>query len=176
MPTVRIPSSSPSRRERTYAQLILRVFPRRQVGAFEGVMLRCGSRIDETALWPAPDYPETPLLVEYAGSDRSGRGHNRSNDVHVLWKYDAAGQDWIEIARVISQGPEWVMHLLPIVQQLLANPGVNFAEVAVEASGRVLALLDRELDVLEDEGRGRVMSFIFDQFASRAVEYQADAA
>lgn len=163
---IRIPRSAPGRRDRTYAQLILRIPPHPCV-PFEGRFFRCGSTVEDGDLHPTPDYPATPLLVEFAGSDRTGRGHNRSNDVHVLWRYRDG--HWIELARTLSQGPEWVFHMRPIVERELVAAPIDYAEIAGRVSNRVLELLDQELNELAGEGRARVMSFLWDQFTARLV-------
>lgn len=147
--------------------LVLRAFPRASVCAFEGTLQRTGSRVPEASLWPTPEYPETPLLIEYAGHDRSGRGHRRSNDLHVLWRYDPELGIWIELARVWSQGPEWYHHLLPIVLAQLRASCQNDVEIAGKATERVLHVLDRELAVLPIDGRDRAMSFLYDAFTAR---------
>jgi hypothetical protein len=163
--TIRIPCSN-DRRQATYAQLIRRVNMRGSI-PFEGRLLRTGAAIEEADLRPTPEWPETPLLIEYAGNDRSGHGHRRSNDLHILWRFDAG--EWIEIARISSQGPEWHYHLVPIVRREICSAPVNFVEVAGKITELVLALLDHELDGLEDEGRARTMSFLYDKFTARFV-------
>jgi hypothetical protein len=161
-----IPRSNPGRRERTYAQLILSVH-RTRLMPFDGTFFRTGAQVDEEALHPTPGYPELPLVIEFAGSTGTGRGHNRSPDVHVLWQYSAGA--WNELARVTSQGPEWIPHMLPIVEQLLVALPANQIEAAAEASERVLCFLDEELERLTDEGRERAMSFLYDRFSARLV-------
>jgi hypothetical protein len=86
---------------------------------FAGVFLRSGAVVDGASLWPTSDYPAIPLLIEFAGSDRSGRGHNRSLDIHVLWRFD--GRAFREVARVKSQGREWVFDFLPIVEREISG-------------------------------------------------------
>jgi hypothetical protein len=132
-------------------------------------MLRCGSRVEAGALRPTADYPEVPLLIEYAGNDASGRGHNRSNDIHVLWRYECEAGEWVELARLLSRGPEWISDMVPIVQRELRPVPVQYVDVAEKISALVLGVLDRELSALEDEGRWRVMSFLCDQFSARLV-------
>ena len=169
MPLIRIPRTAESRRARTYAQLVLRVTTLRGRPSFEGIFFRCGAAVEEAALRPTPEYPEIPLLIEYAGNDRTGRGHRRSNDIHILWRWNPARREWDEIARMLSQGPEWLHDLAPVVRRRVASPPRRFVELAGDATARVLATLDGELAVLEDEGRERVMAFLYDQFTARFV-------
>ncbi len=160
---VSIPRTAPRRAERTYALLILRPSPRLKI--FEGVFLRTGSVIEQAALRPTPHYPEIPLLIEFAGRDGGGRGHNRSRDIHVLWRFVAG--EWEEIARILSQGSEWFDHLAPIVRRELVRPAVDHVAEARAASGRLAALIDGELSQLTEEGRERALAFLYDQVAAR---------
>jgi len=177
MAPVRIPRTSESRRERTYAQLVLRVTRVNGRADFEGPLFRCGADIDEAALHPTPEYPEIPLLIEFAGQDRAGRLHRRADGyggrqyryLHLLWSWNAKRGDWEEVARIVSEGAEWLHDLAPIVRRLIASPPRRFVEVAGDATARILATLDGELAVLEDEGRERVMAFLYDQFTARFV-------
>jgi hypothetical protein len=173
---IRIPHSSPSRqREKTYAQLILRIS--RRLSIFEGGHFRTGVLIDERDLHPAADYPATPLLIEYAGTDGtkardgSGWGHKRLSSVHILWRWDAERKDWEELARTRSYGPEWFHSLAPIVRRELAAAATPGDEIAAagKASAHVVAVLDGELDRLSDDARRRCMSILHDQFTARLV-------
>jgi hypothetical protein len=165
---IRIPQTCTDRRQLTFAQIILRMSPRATPTIFEGARFRTGSRVTECELRPTPDYPEIPLLLEYAGNDRTGRGHRRSNDIHVLWKFESETSEWIELARVTSQGPEWFEHLGPIMRDhLRGGPNANEAEVAGKATRRILELMDRELESLARDGRERAMSFLYDAFTAR---------
>lgn len=135
---------------------------------FEGRLFRCGMRVAVSDLRPTVDYPEVPLLIEYAGNDASGSGHNRSNDIHLLWRYEAGA--WVQLARVASQGCEWVFDILPIVQRELAAAALpQSVDDAEKVSNLVLGVLDRELLTLAGEGRARALSFLWDQFAARLV-------
>lgn len=138
------------------------------VQPFEGRLFRCGMRVAVSDLRPTADYPEVPLLIEYAGNDASGSGHNRSNDIHLLWRYQAGA--WVELARVASQGREWVFDILPIVQRELAGAPVHQCVADAEkVSQLVLGVLDRELLTLAGEGRSRALSFLWDELAARLV-------
>lgn len=175
---VRIPRSAVSRRARAWALLIRRISPQSSRGLrlFEGTHFKTGAHVDESELRPTPRYPLVPLLIEFAGTTgldpfgRAARGHNRATDLHILWRYDARLRDWQEIARTVSAGAEWFMHLEPIVRRELVRPPSNYIEEARTASARLVATLDRELYELDaDEARVRVLSFMYDQVAARLV-------
>lgn len=172
MPTIRIPHTAPNRREQTYAQLVKRVNIRGPL-PFEGKLFRTGKAVELAELRPTDEWPETPLLIEYAGKDRTGwRRGRKCNDIHILWRLKpaagaAAEPEWLEITSIKSQGPEWHTHMQQSVLIELRAAPVNFVEVASQASERVLTVLDHELSGLEDEGRGRLLSFLQDQFTAR---------
>ena len=173
---IRIPHSSPSRGVRSYAQLILSVPRQPRLHIFDGrVYFRTGSRIEENELRPTPEYPAVPLLLEYAGNDRKGWGHNRSRDIRVLWRWNEARREWDELARILTQGTEWFHHLAPLVRRELAEqnagrPPVSPGEVGRTVTARVLAFLDAEMSPLDDAERSHVMSSLHDQFTARLVQ------
>lgn len=175
---VRIPRSAASRRAGTWALLIRRISPRAGSGIriFEGTYFKPGEIVSVADLRPTPRYPVTPLLVEYAGTTgldargRPARGHNRALDVRFLWRFDQKRGEFREIARILSEGPEWFGHFEPIVRRELVLPPTNHVQEARMASARVLAALDHELHELDaDEARSRVLSFLYDQVTARLV-------
>lgn len=173
MPSVRIPNSRASRNGLTYARLLLRVLPRGTMAtAFEGQLFKPGALIDEAALWPTDEYPRIPILLEYAGSDHSGRGHHRSKDIYLLWRYDGARGQWIELVRCHSERAEWIEHLRPVALEVLGRvPVLVDGEVAARISARVVGVLDQELERLTCNERHVVMAFVYQAFSARAVAY-----
>jgi hypothetical protein len=170
--TILIPRTASNRRELTYAKLLWRVHPdRTMVNAFEGALFKPGSRVEYSALWPNDRYPETPLLLEFAGSDYSGHGHNRSNQIHVLWRFDTDGLVWEEIARTLSQDAGWIMNLIPIALRELGGPAAVDAALAADVSAGVLSRLDAELGALAQSDRDLVLNLVFEQVTARMVTY-----
>lgn len=172
---MRIPRSQQGRREISFAKLILRVYPRRPShAAIDGRLLKCGALIDEAELWPTPEYPSVPLLLEYAGKKRKFLNDRNADDVHILWRYDRATRSWGEIARCLSKGADWASHMCPIAiaEMTRAKPAAtrDATVLAAEVSSRVLRLLDDELDRLPLADRTVVMDLVYHQFAARAVE------
>lgn len=149
----------------------MRVYPERTLGAFEGRLLRCGSNVEEAELRPTEEYPEVPLLLEFAGHDASGSGHRRSNHVHILWKLNRKTKEFEELARVKGQGAEWIYHLKPIIIRELHRAEMTSSEIAWQASLRILRVLDDELERLQREGKAHLMSFLHDEFTARLVNY-----
>ncbi len=149
------------------------------LGAYEQTplsvyLIKTGATIEESALWPTPDYPAVPLLLEYAGNDRTGRGHNRSNDIYLLWRYERESGRWVALLKCTGQGTDWIA---PVKQRALAElartaPPLSCTH-ASDVCVRVLAALDHELELLDTVNRHLVMSFVYQEFSARAVAYAA---
>jgi hypothetical protein len=137
--------------------------------AFEGVLLKPGSRIDHAELWPDDRYPATPVLLEFAGSDHSGSGHNRSNQIYVLWRFEPE-RGWVEIARTLCVGAEWIPLLLPIAQRELGGPARVDSDLAAKVADVFLCRLDDELKELGAGDRGLVLNFVFEQVSARMMK------
>jgi hypothetical protein len=171
VPTVRLPRTAVSRRQKTYAKLIRRVYPRREFAAFEGRVFRCGALIDVAELWPDQRYPGAEVghawVLEYAGNDGTGRGHVRSNDIYVLWRYERKRNAFTEIVRSVSQGKDWLDAIRYVAMREIGRVEIRDPLLAENACGRVLAVLDAELEILTREDRGLVMSFVYEQFTAR---------
>jgi hypothetical protein len=172
VPAVQIPRTTIHRREMTFATLLLRVYLRRPVAAFEGKSFKPGALIDEAELWPTPEYPPTPVLLEFAGKDHSGWGHRRSNSIWVLWKYDPARARWSELLKYTGQGTEWQDAFKRTAFREIARetPPVD-AATAAAVSGRVLGVLDSELELLSAADRLLVMNYIYQEFSARAIAF-----
>lgn len=166
---VRIPRTATDRREITHARLLRRTPQRYWFSRFDrSVYLKPGSLVDESELRPTPDFPKVPLVLEYAGRERGLGPNRRGKEIHVLWRYDPATHDWAEIARVLSEGPEWFYRLQPIIRrELMTHVQATCVAEARAVTDRVLELLDGELSVLEEEGRERAMCFLYDQLTAR---------
>jgi hypothetical protein len=170
---IRIPRTCTSRKEHTYAQLVMRVYPDRLINPFEGRLLKTGSSVELSELRPTPEYPEIPLLIEFAGNDRTGSGHRRSNDVHVLWRLNPSTREWQELVKVNGQGRDWVEYLRPIVMRQLAAASEPYSDLAARARQRVLRLLDDELERLQRSGRADLMTTLYDEIAARLMTWAA---
>jgi hypothetical protein len=164
--TVLIPRSAVSRRELTYAKLLCRVHPDRMMGhAFEGIYLKPGTRVGISALRPSDDYPETPLLLEFAGSDHTGRGHHRSNQIYILWRFRRG--EWVEVVRTLSKGAEWIHTIRAVALREIGGPPPPDPALAAGVVERFLGQIDRELGELAAADRGIALSLFFEQMAAR---------
>jgi len=165
---VRLPRSAETRLDLTFAILIRRVYPQRVMGdAFDGKRLRPGATINESDLWPTPEWPERPLVVEYAGSDRSGHGHRRSAHNYFLWSYNPGAPGWAEIARASAVGIEWVEILKPVALRYLTAANPANVTIATDATSRVLCLLESELEPLEAADRQTLLGLLWEQVLGR---------
>ncbi len=171
--TVIIPRSAAGRRELMYARLLWRVHPDRTLAnAFEGKLLKPGARIELSDLWPHEGYPRTPVLLECAGSDHSGRGHNRSKQIYVLWRFEAK-RGWVELARTLTEGAEWIVHLMPLALRELGGPARLDPDLAANVATTFLGRLDDELKELGAGDRALALSFVYEQLAARMMRAEA---
>lgn len=174
---VQLPCSSPTRRGRTYsyAKLLHHVDPQASSGfGFEGILLKPGLYVAENALWPTPEYPSTPILLEYVDVHGMGpsepseyqRKHNQK--LYVLWRFDPDSREWIELARAVDEG--WAMILRPAAIAALAacrRPVVPITHDLPAISARIGSLLDKELAVLEPDAQDQVLNVLHTHFAIR---------
>jgi hypothetical protein len=152
-----------------YAILIHRIFPHRTMGdVFEGRRLRPGAKLQDAELGPAAGLPEPPLLLEYAGSDRKGHGHRRSQHLYILWRYNRDSRDWTQLASASAEGLEWVDTLRRVALRNLSG-AVAPAVAAHGATSRILTALESELEVLDTDSRHLLLGMLYEQFTARLV-------
>jgi hypothetical protein len=137
--------------------------------AFEGPLFKPGALVDDSALWPDARYPAKPVLLEFAGSDHTGSGHNRSNQIYILWRFEPDRWVWVEVVRVLTQNADWIANLLPIALAELGGVPAPDPLLAAEVAGRWLSQLDAELEALRAEDRGLALNLIFEQVTARMV-------
>lgn len=138
---VRIPRTSGRRNDVCWARLLWRVdraLGRGELIPFHGRLVRCGRLVREAELWPAPEYPAAPILLESAGIALAGWGHRRSQKLYILWRYERDTGAWREIARVVSATADWVWEMAPIARQAIEEqraprPAMEPAAVRVSA-------------------------------------------
>ena len=152
----------------SFAKLLTYVDPEASTGfGFEGKILRPGTTVTETELWP-DGYPPTPVLLEYAPPlPGHGRGHNRGDQLYILWKFDREKNEWVELGRARSVSWEWAIDLRPLAVRALAEARSVVAVLPnlVGIAARISGFLDGELKPLEVPDRQKVLSVIHDQFA-----------
>jgi|SRR5215831_12299996 len=164
---VKIPRTWTGRNRDGYALLIRRIMPSEGFSFLQGRFFRPGRRVDLAELWPTPDYPIVPLVVEFAGRIRPDDGRRPFPDLHVLWRYNAQRNDWEERIRFIDSGPQWLYDLREILRDEMRRPPIDHAGLAHEAITRVLRVMEGELGELEDEGRLAALAGLYDHVTSR---------
>lgn len=163
----------------SFITLIQRICPRRTLGnVFEGRRLRPGARVREADLKPTPDYPDTPLLLEYAGSDRSGSGHKRSSHTYILWRFEPSEGKWLELVRVEAEALEWIETIRPVALRNFTSRALDLTPIlrAGEAASRVLIVLEAELEVMDIADRAVFLGYLYEQFTARLVRDGVDSA
>ena len=169
---VTLPRTASARHERSYALLVRRVTSNPAL-PFRGAYFRAGAAIDESALRPSDEWPDPPLVVEFAGRAETGWGHRRSTYRYVLWRYEGAG-NWTELARASASDGSWIERLRAVALVEIGNRRVPPSEVAWRAADRVVETLERELAELDDGERELTLGFLVQEITSRAVELDVD--
>jgi hypothetical protein len=172
---IRLPLSSTRRSQIAYTKLLQRIDPRsRSPFEWHGRLFRSGTWIHESELWPDGTYPRTPLLVEHAGAENPLRGWNRhkSDNTVVLWRYERVGSTFVEVGRVAAPAGMWAALLEPLVRDALARDGGGGMPVDLDGiRERITRVISAELDLVSDADRGRVLTLVHDELASRIAEW-----
>jgi hypothetical protein len=91
----------------------------------EGILHRPGELICESELWPDERAPRIPVLIERARSPRSRAGvcpyMYKGESLYVLWRYEMAEQEWIEVSRCYSTYGDWWPVLHPLILRELTR-------------------------------------------------------
>lgn len=128
--------------------------------------------MDEGELWPGPEWPEMPVLLECAGEDGSGWGHQRSPSTYILWVWESG--EWREVARAASVGREWTWDLEQAARRALGQGKRRPPEIDPAAvRERVARVLEAELEGLDQAGQAEVLSAVHDELAARIVGERA---
>lgn len=164
---VKIPRTSARSEQMAFAKLLCRVDPQTINGfGFEGIFLRPGRTIEESALWPTDRYPTVPIVLEFAGKRTvRGVGHNGEDlrmALYVLWRLD--GRTWTEVARAYATSTEWAYELRSIASRLVGHAGVDVLPSLASAAARISSCLTQEFAELEPRDRARLVGVLHDLF------------
>lgn len=180
---MRIPRTSPSRKERTYATLVHHL--QESAPWFEGRLISCGKAIDESELWPDDTWPSVPLLIEHAGADHSvdleyrdsGYGRRIRPRIYILWRYESEFRTWKELARTTTVDNEWVesFRALIAVEMRRVPSRVAPVELATRSFHRCVELLDRELAALDCEARALALGYLYEEITARVASLDSAA-
>jgi hypothetical protein len=175
--TVKIPRTSARVSQGIFAKLLTRVDPDAQSGfGFEGTVLRPGDELPLQALWPTPEHPKIPILLECAGAVSPKRGHGRRDqeDRYILWRFLAGRHEWQEIGRSSSTSWTWAIDLRPLAIRALEESRGKEVVVFVgleQALARSRAAMDQELKQLAPPDRVRYLAGLHDEAAFRYVSF-----
>jgi hypothetical protein len=154
-----------------FAKLIRRVREIRTGGfEFEGKFLRPGARLTLEQLRPSPEYPSTPIIIEYARGAKYGPGLRRREYLYIAWRFDVECHQWRELGRAVGIGAEWTDVLRPIIVCALKQARGDVPAIALDVQAvadRISAFLDAELMPLDEPDRRRIIAVVHDQFAFR---------
>lgn len=170
MALLRLPHSARSRKAPTFAQVVRRVHPDR-IGCkvFEGPYFKTGSTVDSCDLCLDGDESPPLVLLEVAGPDGTGHGHNRSNVVRILWRFSVERWDWIEVCRSLSRSADWIPDMAAIAQRLLGGPPPPDPERSNRAAFSLLRSIDTELAELALADRHTALNLLHEQILARLV-------
>jgi hypothetical protein len=125
-------------------------------------------------LRPTVEYPETPVLLECAGIAKTGRGHNRSEYLYIVWRFDAHSDEWRELGRAQSAACEWAADLAPIARRAI-DEQIGAPDLT-EVERRISVYLNSELGRVAERDRMQVLAVIHDAIATRIVTPRQDGA
>jgi hypothetical protein len=172
---VHVPCSSKStwRNPDNWALLVMHVDTEaRYILGFDGRPLRPGSRIPLASLWPTPEYPKIPVVLEAAVPEHLLRGPARRHqpNTRILWRFDPELKTWSEIARVLTDSGTWAMDLRAIAARLLEEShGPRIFKSLDDVVDRVCCALDEEIKQLRKPDRQRAVPILYDIIFSRLV-------
>lgn len=173
---MRIPCSSKRNSSIAFAKLLTRVSADAENGfGFEGTLLRPGKLLPWSALWPTPEHPKIPIVLECAGAiGKPERGWRRQaqDDLYILWRFDPVDKKWRELGRSMSDSWTWAMDLRPLAIRAIEESKGTAVEVFVDfmlVIQRLHVLLDTELAKLPSRERGRAIAVLHDELCSRLV-------
>ncbi len=114
---IQLPRTSPRSEQLVFLKLLTRVDAAASNGfGFEGSVLKPGARVSESALWPTPQHPRVPVLLEYAGA-----ANDSGEKLFVLWRYERGA--FVEIARAVGLSWEWAVELRGPAVAAMAQKG-----------------------------------------------------
>lgn len=174
--TVQLPITRSKRSQPTYAKLLQRVDPRSRAPlvTWKGNLLRPGTTIPESDLWPNGSFPRTPLIIEFAGAENPARGHarHRSGDTVILWSYERSTGKFLELGRVVAQAATWAILLEPLAREAMAREAGFIPPPDIDLiRSRITRVLAAELDLVADMDRLRVLTLVYDEISVRIADW-----
>lgn len=172
--SISLPATAPRSARRAkmcFLKLLSSVDPDATHGfGFKGTFFRPGEIVGSARLRPSLEYPEIPIVLEQSLAPAHGiPGHRRCDTITILWRWDAALNEWRELGRSVSVGCEWAIEMRPLAIRALAEARGRTAALIDERAivSRISEFLDHEVSVLGPSDRLRLLSVIHDQLAMR---------
>ena len=132
------------------------------------VYFRAGKTIRKSELWPTPDAPPEPILIESTVSPNSVGKPGGGEDLHVLWRFDVKQSEWKEIARITSKAGEWWPYFHPILLRELSRSGAEPQDPDLGTlAGQTAAYLDAQIRDLTHSERAALLIEVHDLLAER---------
>ncbi len=157
---VRLPRSATRRDTGTWIKLLERVTDSPGGFGFEGKLLRPGETI------PAGQLPEPAVLLECAGTEGRGRGHNRGDVRYIVWRWDRSARDWQELAQCSSVSGDWALALNGVALRALHPDDQVITPFDCEASvDRILSFAESEMHGMQSRLRNRVLERLYGRIA-----------
>jgi hypothetical protein len=172
-PAIRIPCSSTRRSQQIFAKLLTRVDPEAETGfGFEGTPIKPGQLVEWEELWPTPEHPRIPVVLECAGHPKPLNGHRRAQqpNTYVLWRFDLDREEWDAIARSESESWTWALDLRSVAARAIEESRGKEVQVfhgIEEVVLRVRRLLDTEIGQLPPSYRAKAFAVLHDEFYVR---------
>ena|SRR5579872_3669870 len=128
-------------------EVLFRVEPGASAGlGFHGKFMKPGATVPESSLRPSPEFPPTPVVLEFAG-----RCGHETESLHVLWLL--RDRQWFELGRAQSKSWEWAIDLRPIAVRALAQQADPGRVDILTLVGRLNAALDFILSALDPDDK-----------------------
>jgi len=155
-----LPSTARRGEPLIYIRVLHEVWPNSRAGGWrlKGRLYRPGQRVSRDAL------PDPLVVVEAAGRSKTGRGHNRSEYLYILWHWDG---EWREVARAISPSWDWQWILGPAARKLLTTAPIQ--ERAARHVDELLTAIDCAMADVDPELRPLVCAGIEERLAAGKV-------
>lgn len=169
---VTLPYSAHRRYTGPFCMLILRAPRLISTGlgpwGVDRIYFRAGKTIARSRLWPTPDAPREPIVIESTDSPNSKARPGGHEDLHVLWRFDVMRNDWREVARITSKAGEWWPYFHPLLLRELGRSHAAPAGPDLEAiAGATAAYLDAQIRDLTGSERAAMLIEVHDQLAER---------
>jgi hypothetical protein len=113
------------------------------------------------------ELPERFVLLEMIPNVTRGRGHLRGPNKYIVWAWDRAKREWVEIASCLAESWEWSLELRPVIEHALsAGEGPRVVDVRAGAA-RVMDAVDRELRGIGGPERIPLLATVYEGVAVR---------